>query len=170
MISKKMAATLNEHLNYEFFSSYVYVSMASHAQHIGLKGFAHWFRIQVQEELIHVQKFYNYILDQGEKVILEAIEKPQNEFESPLALYEITLGHERQVTARINKVASFAKEENDHATSAMLQWFITEQVEEEAAVSDIIQQLKLVGNSGSGLFMIDKELAARVLTVPNPPN
>lgn len=170
MISKKMASALNAHLNFEFYSSYIYVSMASHAHHMGLKGFANWFNVQVQEELVHVQRIYNYILNQGEKVVLEAIEKPRNKFDSPLALFEITLEHERQVTARINKLAGLARKENDHATSTMLQWFITEQVEEESAAGDIIQQLKLVGNSGNGLFLVDKELGARTFVPPTPAN
>ncbi len=161
MISKKMTAALNEHLNKELFSSYLYLSMANHADFIGLKGFAHWFHVQVEEELAHAQKTQRYILDQGEKVILDTIEKPKTEFKSPPDLFETTLKHEKNVTSRINKLVSLANKENDHATAAMLQWFVNEQVEEESTVSDVLQQLKLIGKDGGGLFFLDKELGNR---------
>ncbi len=163
MISKQMAEALNNHLNKELYSSYLYMSMSGHAQHIGLKGFAHWFNVQVKEELLHVQKAYQYLLDQGAKVILEAIDKPPTEFESALDLFETTLNHEKQVTARINDLVGIANKENDYATANMLQWFIDEQVEEETSAGDIVRQLKLVGNDGTGQFMIDKELSTRIL-------
>ncbi len=167
MISKQMAEALNDHLNKELYSAYLYMSMSSHAHHIGLKGCANWFDIQVQEELLHVQRAYSYLLDQGTKVILEAIDKPPTEFKSALDLFETTLNHEKQVTARINDLVGLANKENDYATSNMLQWFVGEQVEEETSVDDIIQKLKLVGNDGTGLFMIDKELSARILVAQN---
>jgi len=166
MITKKMAAALNAHLNKEHYSAYLYLSMASHASSIGLKGMANWFEVQIQEEQLHAQKFQNYILDQGERIILEAIPKPPGGFKSPLALFEETLKHEKEVTAGVNQLAVLSNKENDFATSAMLQWFITEQVEEETTVNDIIQKLKLIGNDGSGLFMLDKELGARVFAPP----
>lgn len=165
MISKQMAEALNDHLNKELYSAYLYMSMSSHAHYIGLKGFANWFNIQVQEELIHVQKAYHYLLDQGTKVIFEAVDKPPTDFKSPLDLFETTLNHEKQVTARVHSLVSQANKENDYASSNMLQWFVDEQVEEETTVSDIIQKLKLVGNDGTGLLMIDKELGTRVLAV-----
>ncbi len=167
MISKQMAEALNDHLNKELYSAYLYMSMSSHSHHIGLKGFANWFDIQVQEELLHVQRAYGYLLDQGTKVILEAIDKPPTEFKSALDLFETTLNHEKQVTARINELVGLANKENDYATSNMLQWFVGEQVEEETSVGDIIQRLKLVGNDGTGLLMIDKELSARILMAQN---
>jgi ferritin len=167
MISKQMAEALNDHLNKELYSAYLYMSMSSHSHHIGLKGFANWFDIQVQEELLHVQRAYGYLLDQGTKVILEAIDKPPTEFKSAVDLFETTLNHEKQVTARINELVGLANKENDYATSNMLQWFVGEQVEEETSVGDIIQRLKLVGNDGTGLLMIDKELSARILMAQN---
>jgi ferritin len=167
MISKQMAEVLNDHLNKELYSAYLYMSMSSHAHHIGLKGFANWFNIQVQEELLHVQRAYHYLLDQGAKVILEAIDKPPTDFKSALDLFETTLNHEKQVTARINDLVGIANKENDYATANMLQWFVDEQVEEETTADDIIRKLKLVGNDGTGLFMIDKELSARTLVVQN---
>jgi ferritin len=167
MISKQMAEALNDHLNKELYSAYLYMSMSSHAHHIGLKGFANWFNVQVQEELLHVQKAHHYLLDQGTKVILEAIDKPPTDFKSALDLFETTLNHEKQVTARINDLVGLANKENDYATSNMLQWFVDEQVEEETSVGDIIRKLKLVGNDGTGLLMIDKELSARILAAQN---
>ncbi len=166
MISKKMAKALNDHLNKELYSSYLYLSMQAYCENAGLKGLANWFNVQVQEEIFHGQKVYKYILDQGEQVILEAIEKPENKFKSTFDLYEKTLRHEQNVTARINKLVDLAKKENDHATEGMLQWFVSEQVEEETSVNDIIQQLKLIGKDGSGLFMLDRELGQRTFTPP----
>jgi len=166
MISKKMASALNEHLNKELYSSYLYLSMQAYCEDAGLKGFANWFNVQVQEEIFHAQKVYKYILDQGEKVILEAIEKPQNKFKSSFDLFEKTLKHEKEVTARINRLIDLAKKEKDHATDGMLQWFVSEQVEEETSVNDIIQQLKLIGKDGSGLFMLDRELGQRTFIPP----
>ncbi|MFQ6103950.1 MAG: ferritin [Candidatus Glassbacteria bacterium] len=166
MISKKMTEALNKRINEEIYSAYLYLSMASHATVIGLKGFASWFQIQVREELFHAQKIYNYVLDQDTKVTLGAIAKPPANFKSPTELFEKTLAHEKGVTAAINKVVDLARQEKDHATEAMLQWFVTEQVEEEAMANDVLQQLKLVGTDGSGLFMIDRQLATRTFTPP----
>lgn len=169
MISKKMAAALNEQQNKEIFSAYLYLSMALSSEEMGLKGFANWFNIQVKEELFHAQKTTNYLLDQGAKITLKAIAKPQTEFKSALDLFQATLKHEKIVTKSINDLLSLANRENDHATAAMLQWFISEQVEEEAAATDIIQKLKLIGKDGSGLYMLDKELMARTLPPQNEP-
>ncbi len=163
MISKSITEALNKRINEELYSSYLYMSMASHSHTLGLKGFANWFEIQAQEEMLHAQKFYHYVLDQGEKVILDAIDKPPSDFKSPIDLFEETLDHENKVTAAINQVVELAAKENDHATSIMLQWFVTEQIEEVATTNDIIQQLKLVGSDGSGLYMIDRQLATRTL-------
>ncbi len=158
-----MAAALNKHQNLEIFSSYLYLSMAFRADHMGLKGIAHWLHMQVREELVHVEKFSSYLLDQGQEVVLDAIEKPQAEFKSALDIYESALEHEKLITAKVNDLVTLASEERDHATVGMLQWFVTEQVEEEATFGDIVQKLKLIGSDGSGLFMLDKELSARPL-------
>ncbi|MGA1862811.1 ferritin [Deferribacter thermophilus] len=170
MISKKMAEALNEQLNKEFFSAYLYLSMSAYSEHIGLKGFANWFYVQYQEEMTHVMKFYKYILDQGEQVKLKAIEQPEQEFESPLDMFEKTLEHEKFITKSINELVDLAMQEKDYATHTFLQWFVTEQVEEEASVNEILDQLKLVQNSGNGLFMIDKELAKRTFQSPADTN
>ena len=166
MISAKMTQALNNQINAELFSSYLYLSMSSYAAHVGLPGSANWFYIQAQEELTHVQRFYDYINSQGQRVILEAIEKPNSDFESALTMFEATLQHEQHVTGLINKLVDVAIEERDHATEIFLQWFVSEQVEEEQNASDIIAKLKLAGDQGGGLFMIDKELAGRVFVPP----
>ena len=164
MLSKKMTKALNEQINKEIYSAYLYMSMSSYCDSIGLKGFANWFMAQYQEEMEHAMRFYYYIQEQGEHVKLMAIDQPETKFVSPLAIFEKTLQHEKYVTKRINALVDLAIKENDHATQIFLQWFVTEQVEEEANALDIIGKLKLVGKQGNGLFMIDKELAARNFT------
>jgi len=166
MLSKKMGAALNEQLNKELYSAYLYMSMSAHSTHIGLKGFANWFMVQYQEEMMHAMKFYNYINDQGEQVKLTAIDAPPTEFDSPLYMFEKTLKHEQFVTKRINDLVDLAIKEKDHATNIFLQWFITEQIEEEANDNDVIAKLKLVGKKGDALLMLDKDLSARVFTPP----
>ncbi len=168
MISEKMTQALNDQINAEIFSSYLYLSMSSYSAHVGLPGCANWFFIQAKEELTHVQRFYDYINSQGQRVILDAIEKPESEFTSALAMFEETLKHEQLVTSLVNKLVNIAREESDYATEIFLQWFVSEQVEEEENASDIIAKLKLAGDQGGGLFMIDKELGARVFTPPPP--
>ena len=166
MISGKMIKSLNHQINREIYSGYFYLGMASWAAEQGLNGVANWFQVQLQEELSHAQKFYNYIVDQGGRVLLEAIEQPAQDFSSPLDLFEKTLEHEKKVTALINGLVKQAREENDTATEIFLQWLVTEQVEEESNANDLIQRFKLVGKDGSGLLMVDGELAARVFTPP----
>ena len=164
MLSKKMVKALNEQINKEVYSAYLYMAMSSYSDFIGLKGFANWFMVQYQEEMEHAMRFYNYIQEQGEQVKLLAIDQPQTKFASPLAMFEKTLEHEKYVTKRINMLVDQAMKENDHATQIFLQWFVTEQVEEEANANDILAKLKLVGKQGNGLFMVDKDLAARTFT------
>ena len=166
MLSKKMEAALNEQLNKEIYAAYLYMSMSAYSTHIGLKGFANWFMVQYQEEMMHAMKFYDYINDQGKQVKLMAIDAPPTEFTSPLDMFEKTLKHEQFVTKRINDLVDLAIKEQDHATNIFLQWFVTEQIEEEANDNDIIAKLKLVGKKGDALLMLDKELAARVFTPP----
>ena len=165
MISQNMTDALNEQMNKELFSSYLYLSMSAYASHAGLPGVASWFYVQAKEELAHVEQFYGYINRQGQRVLLDAIEKPGSEFTTALAMFEEALEHEQLVTASVNELVNLALEERDHATEIFLQWFVTEQVEEEENASDIIAQLKLAGDGG-GLFMVDKELGTRVFTPP----
>lgn len=167
MISKKMEKALNEQLNKEFFSAYLYLGMSAWSENKGLKGFANWFYVQYQEETFHAMKFYTYLLDRGADVDLLEIEKPNTDFSSPLVAFEKTLEHEQFITKSIDELMDLAITEKDHATNSFLQWFVNEQVEEEATVSEIIDSLKLVGDQGNGIFMVDKELGARTFTQPD---
>ncbi len=166
MISKKIEEALNGQLNAEFYSAYLYLSMAAFFESIDLKGFANWMRIQFQEEQFHAMKFYDYILERGGEVSLQAIESPQAKWDSPLAVFDATLKHEQKVTGLINELLYFAREQKDNAAEIFLQWFVEEQVEEEDNVSTVLGQLKLIKNSPQALFLMDKELAQRIFTPP----
>ncbi|HBO42952.1 MAG TPA: ferritin [Planctomycetaceae bacterium] len=161
MLSTKMHEALNAQINAEYYSSYLYLSMAAHCQALNLTGFANWLRVQADEELIHALKFYDFILERGGRVTLGPIEAPASEWESPLAIFEATLAHEQYVTDRINKLVDLAIAESDHATNSFLQWFVNEQVEEEASAEAVLQKLKLVAGAPGGLFMLDQEMAQR---------
>ena len=166
MLKEKMLDALNEQLNFELYSSYLYFSMSAYFESINLKGFANWMRVQAMEELTHVKRFYDYITDRGGRVRMSEIKAPPNEWDSPLSAFKNVLEHEQQVTSRINNLMDIALELRDHATSSFLKWFIDEQVEEEASVDEIIQSLKLNENNPGGLFMIDKELSQRTFLPP----
>lgn len=161
MISKKMETALNEQVNKEFYSAYLYLAMSAYSNTIGLPGFAQWMRFQYQEEILHVTKMYDYILNQGGQVHLKAIEEPAKEYGTPLEIFENTLAHEQFITRSIHTLMGLAVDERDYATQAFLQWYVTEQVEEESNVNDILAPLRMVGNDKSGLMMIDRQLAAR---------
>ena len=166
MLSERITEALNKQINNEIYSAYLYLSMSAHSTFIGLKGFANWFMVQYQEEMVHAMKIYDYIHAQGGQVKLMAVAQPPTEFGSPLEMFEKTLEHEKFVTKCINDLVDLAIEEKDHASNIFLQWFVTEQIEEEANDNEIISKLKLVGKEVNGLFMIGKELAARVFTPP----
>ena len=166
MLSKKMVDALNGQINKEMYSAFLYMAMSSYSDFKGLKGFANWFSVQYHEEMEHAMKIYDYVQEQGAQVELLAIEQPPKEFGSALDMFEKTLAHEQFVTKSINELMDLAIAEKDHATQIFLQWFVTEQIEEEANDNEIIDKLKLAGEDGNGLFMIDKELAARVYTPP----
>jgi ferritin len=171
MISERMVKALNGQINKEMYSAHLYMAMSAYSSNIGLSGFANWFMVQYQEEMLHAMKFYNYIVDQGAKVELQAIEKPAKEFGTTFDMLNATLGHEKFITRSINDLVDLAIEEKDHATNIFLQWYITEQIEEEGNDNAIIDKLKLAGKEGNGIFMIDKDLAARVFNPPaNVPN
>ena len=167
MLSKKMVEKLNYQINIELFSAYLYLSMASYADAEGLAGFSNWFKIQAKEEEFHAEKLDNYVNQQGERVVLEAIEKPETDFTSMLDLFEKTFKHEKVVTSLINELVKLAREENDYATESFLQWYVIEQVEEEANPAEIIQKLNFIGKDGRGLLMLNQELATRVFTPPS---
>lgn len=161
-----MADALNEQMNREFYSAYLYLSMSAYSGYIGLKGAANWFYVQYQEEMVHFDKFYHYVLSQGEKVELKTVKAPPSEFKSLMDMFEQTLTHERYITKSIHDLVDLAIKEKDHATEALLQWYVTEQVEEESNDNDVLARLRLAGKDGSGLFMVDNELAARVFIPP----
>jgi ferritin len=161
MLKKKLQDALNDQLNHELYSAYLYLSMAAYAETINLPGFAHWMRHQYDEEVIHGMKFYEFINDRGGQVVLKTIKGPPTKFKSPLDLFEKTLEHERFVSESIRKIYALATKENDYESQVFLQWFITEQIEEEKTADDIIQTLKRAGDDGHAILMIDRELGAR---------
>lgn len=166
MLSDKMGKALNKQINAEIYSAYLYLAMAAWSEAQGMDGFGNWFKIQAQEELAHAMRFYSYVYERGGRVTMSAIDAPQNEWKSPLALFEATLEHEQKVTGLINDLVDLARSESDHATENMLQWFVAEQVEEEGTADRIRQKVAMVGAEGQGLYMLDAELAARVFTPP----
>ena len=166
MLKQNVQDAINDQINAELYSAYLYYSMAAYFESISLKGFAHWMRVQALEEMSHVQKFFSYINDRGGRVLLAPIEAPPTEWESPLAVFEATYAHEVQVTALINKLMDLAVAESDHASCNFLQWFVGEQVEEEASADDIVQKLKLVNKSEGGLFLLDQEMDKRTFVTP----
>lgn len=168
MISKKMADAINDQINAEFYSSYLYMSMAAYFDSINLKGFENWMRVQAQEEDFHAKKFFDYLLSRQGRVQLKAIAEPATTWKSPLDVFQATYKHETQVTARINKLATLALKEDDHATSVLLHWFINEQVEEESNADALVQKLKMIGDNSGALFLLDQELATRVFVPPAP--
>jgi ferritin len=168
MLNKKIEEVLNKHLTEEMYSSYLYLSMSAYCDSISLKGFAHWMKIQSQEEYAHVEKIFDYIQEKQGKVTLAPINGPKVDWKNIIDVFEDTLEHEEKVSEMINVLATTALEEKDHATSNFLQWFVTEQVEEEAHVSEMLDQLKLVEGKGAGLFMLDREAKQRVF-VPTQP-
>lgn len=169
MISKKMEEALNGQVNAEMYSAYLYLSMESYFKSQDLNGFANWMRVQTQEEMVHAMKIYDFINGRGGRILLKAIEGPPTQWDSPLAVFEAAYEHEQKVTGLINGLVDLAIKEKDHATNAFLQWFVNEQVEEEASADAIIQQLKMMENAPGGLFMLDRELAQRVFVPPPAP-
>ena len=168
MLNEKIQQALNDQVNMEFGAYYVYLSMSAYFEAEGLSGFAGWMYNHAQEEMTHAMKIFHYIHSRMGRVILQTIAAPTNTWESPLAAFEDAFQHERAVTISINKMVNLAREENDHATGSFLQWFVDEQVEEEELVDGVIQKLKLIGDFGAGLYMLDKELAAEVPTPATP--
>ncbi len=166
MISKKMEDALNEQVNAELYSAYLYLSMESYFKAQNLNGFANWMRVQTQEEVTHATKIYEFISERGGRAILKAIEGPQTEWDSALAVFNAVYKHEQKVTGLINDLVDLAIKEKDHATNSFLQWFVNEQVEEESSADGIVQQLKMMENAPGGMFMLDRELGQRVFTPP----
>ena len=166
MISNKMEEALNGQVNAELYSAYLYLSMESYFKSLNLNGFANWMRVQTQEEVAHGMKIYDFVNERGGRVTLKAIEGPQTEWGSPLAVFEAVYTHEQKVTGLINKLVDLAVKEKDHATNAFLQWFVNEQVEEESSADELVQQMKIMKDAPGGMFMLDRELGQRVFTPP----
>lgn len=166
MISDKMQKNLNDQINREMYSAFLYLSMATYANIKGFKGVANWFKVQYEEEMMHARKIYDYVEEQSKRVLLGAIDAPDTEFCSINDLFERALTHEKKVTGYIADLMRLAREESDFATEIFLQWFVSEQVEEESGVTDILDQLKIAGNEGQALMMLDKELGTRTFQAP----
>ena len=166
MIPKKIEESFNKQINAETYSAYLYWSMSAALEEMNLPGFANWMRIQAQEEMTHALKFHSHIIERGGRVILTAIEGPQTDWKNVKAIFEGALKHEQLVTSLINNQMDLAIAERDHAANMFLQWFVTEQVEEEATAMDVLGKLEIVGNTTGGLYMLDKEMGQRVFTPP----
>lgn len=164
MMNSKIESAFNEQLNAELFSSYLYLSMAAYFEAHNFKGMAHWMRMQANEEHMHAMKFFNFINECSGRVTLTKIKDPKTEWNSPLDVFVDTCAHEREVTNLINDLVDLAIKEKNHAANTFLQWFVTEQIEEEATAQEIRDKLKLVGDSPVALFMIDQELGQRPAT------
>ena len=166
MINEKVGKILNEQVNKELYSAYLYLSMSAYFSDLGLLGFANWMRVQFREEQAHAMFIYDFLLDRGEKVILSAIDTPVNTWANPLTVMEEVLKHEIYVTSLINNIVSVAEEVKDRATMSYMNWFVDEQVEEEANAKEIIDKLKLIGDDKSALYLLDKDLSTRVFVQP----
>jgi len=166
MINENVAKVLNEQVNKEFYSAYLYLAMSAYFSDLGLLGFANWMRIQAQEEQAHAMLMYDFLVSRGEKVILTSIAAPSTDWKNTLEVMEEVLVHEVYVTGLINNIISVAEEVKDRATMSYFNWFVDEQVEEESNAQDIISKLKLIGDDKSALYLLDKDLSARVFTQP----
>jgi ferritin len=169
MIKKAVQDAINKQISREMYSSNLYLAMAGYYKSINLNGFANWMRVQAQEEMMHALKFFDYILERGGITQIGEIQAPPSKWDSPLTAFEDAYKHEQLVTEWINELADLAIKEGDHATGILLQWFINEQVEEEASASEIVERLRMAGDSKGSLFMLDSELKTRQF-VPPPTN
>jgi ferritin len=165
MLNDRMEKALNDQLTAELYSPYLYLSMSAYFQSLDLPGFANWMRVQAQEELMHAMKFFDYIAERGGRIALAAIEGPRKEWESAVAAFQHVAEHETKVTGLIHGLVDLALETKDHASNNFLQWYVGEQVEEEASANEVLQKAKRAGD-GAGLFLLDQELATRVFTPP----
>ncbi len=161
MISRKLEDAINDQINAELYSAYIYLSMASWFDSMNLKGMSHWMNLQAKEEVEHALKFADYIMERGGRVVYKAIEGPETEWPSPLEAFRAAYDHEKYVTRRINDLMDLAIAEKDYASQVLLHWFISEQVEEEANASEIVGKLEMIADGKHGMLMIDRELAGR---------
>lgn len=161
MLGDKMQTAMNQQINAELHSSYIYLSMVAYFESLNLRGFANWMNVQAQEEVGHAMRFFNFINERRGRVLLEPIAAVPTTWASPLAAFENAFAHEQKISSMINDLMNLAQKEKDHAAASFLKWFIDEQVEEEANADGVVQQLKLAGDSGTALFMLDREMAGR---------
>jgi ferritin len=166
MIKKAVEEALNEQINAEFQSAYLYLSMSAYFQAAGLAGYANWMRVQYQEELAHATRFFDYVNERGGRVQLSPIKDVQVDFSGVINVFEETLVHEQMVTGLINRLMDISIQESDHATKSFLQWFVDEQVEEESNVEQILNNIKLIKGEGQGLLMMDREMKTRAFVDP----
>lgn len=161
MISNKMEKALNEQINEELYSAYLYLAMSAWFESQNLPGFASWMKVQMREENAHAMKFFEFIHERRGRAVLKAIKEPGKDWKSPLAAFEAALEHEQHITGCINTLMNLAVAEKDHATAGLLQWFVKEQVEEEASADRIVQMLKMAANSPGALLMLDHAMGER---------
>ena len=162
MLTNTVQKALNEQINEEAYSSYLYLAMAAYFEDLNLRGFAHWMRQQANEETVHEMKFYDFIIERRGRVELAGLKTPPKEWKSPLDAFEASLQHEQHITACINALVDLSLKESDHATNSFLKWFVDEQVEEESNVDTVIEDLRRVEGNPSGLFLLDRELSQRM--------
>ena len=161
MLSETLEKALNEQINNEYYSAFLYLSMASHFENINMLGMANWMRMQYEEEIMHAMKIFDMIIGMEGQVVLKQVDSPPTNFDSVLSVFEQTLDHERNVTKMINDIYSIARKESNYAVQSALQWFIDEQVEEEKSVLEIVNQLKIIGDETTPLLMLDSKLGSR---------
>lgn len=166
MLSEKLVKEINNQIKYEFYSAHLYMAMAAYCNSEDLDGFANFFKVQAEEERFHAMKFYNYLKQMGERIVIYGLDEPSNDYSSVLDAFEKSLEHEKFVTKRIYLLMDIANEEKEYATVSFLKWFIDEQVEEEDTFGGIVKKLQRVKNQAAGLYMLDNELAQRVFTPP----
>lgn len=162
MFTEKMLKALNDQIHHELESAYIYLAMSAYFESGNYPGFAHWMKMQFEEEMMHAFRFYDYIHSRGAKVDLQAIEKPPADYDSPLAAFETSLGHEMKISKDIHDLYGLATEEKDYPSLSFLQWFIDEQVEEEEHVSQVVEDIRRVSKSDHGMLMLDRELGQRL--------
>ncbi|OGR42353.1 MAG: ferritin [Elusimicrobia bacterium GWA2_61_42] len=168
-INKKIEDAINKQINAELYSAYLYLGMSARCTEMNLKGMANWLYVQAQEEMTHAMKFYRFVLERSGHAVMPAIEGVKSDWKAPVEMFAAAYEHEQKVTAMINNIMDIAISERDHASASMLNWFVDEQVEEEANSSEIAEKLKLIGESKEGLFMLDKELSTRVFVDSTQP-
>lgn len=166
MLDEKMIKAMNAQFNGELYSAYLYVAMAAYFDSINLKGFSNWMKVQVQEELVHAQKIYDFLINSNAKIVFTEIQAPKNSWDLPLAVFEATYRHEVEVTKNIHQLFKLATDLNDYPSISFLKWFIDEQVEEESNAKEALEKLKLIGKDTSALFILNQELGSRVFTPP----